>query len=71
MGDLLAMMTSRPLIISLAVVGALLVVLASLMKKQAEEQGLTGSALFINRLGYALTFVSIALFIVAGFLSDR
>lgn len=68
--ELLPLLITRPVIVGLAVLGAALVMAAGLLKGKG-GQPLGGPALFINRLGYALTFVSVALFIVAGFLSGR
>jgi len=68
--DVVAAMATRPIIIALAIAGALLVITASLMKGSGTEAP-TGRLALISRLGYALTFISITLFIVAGFLSDR
>jgi quinol-cytochrome oxidoreductase complex cytochrome b subunit len=70
MWELLSLATSRPVIVALAILGALMVTAASILGRK--QEGAPGpSTVLINRVGYALTFASIALFIVAGFLSGR
>ncbi len=77
--DLLIQISQRHIVIALAVVGALLVTAGSLVAKprgrnepEANEpdskQGLLAKRL--TTVGYVVTMVSIALFIVAGFVSD-
>mgnify|MGYP001243186386 CR=1 FL=1 len=70
MWELLAIATTRPVIVALAIVGAVLVTAASLMRPKGNAAPSPATA-FMNRVGYALTFASIALFIVAGFMSGR
>ncbi|MEW5964103.1 MAG: hypothetical protein AB1749_11125 [Pseudomonadota bacterium] len=70
MWELLAVATSRPVIVTLAILGAVLVTVASVMRPKGNGPPPL-STVFIIRVGYALTFASIALFIVAGFMSGR
>lgn len=76
--DALILISQRPVVIALAIVGALLVTAGSLITKprppgtpEPDEEDLRGT--FAQRLttaGYVVTMASIALFIVAGFVSD-
>jgi len=91
--DALIFISQRPIVITLAIVGALFVTAGSLMVKpeprRAPGQGgrfqepaappventappdlRTQLAGYLTRSGYAITMFSIALFIVAGFVSD-
>lgn len=70
MWELLAVATTRPVIVTLAIVGAVLVTAASVMRPKGNAPPPQSTA-FMNRVGYALTFASIALFIIAGFMSGR
>lgn len=63
--DLLDFLTERPVIVSLACVGAALCILGSL----GRPTGRTETAVFAVGLGYGLTGLSVVLFIVAGFLA--
>ena len=71
---LLAFLTARPTIIGLAVLGALLATAGNvLLRGDAATKPAVGPVLArrLLWLGYAITAVSIVLFIVAGFLSGR
>jgi hypothetical protein len=63
---LLEALTQRWLIVALAIAGAALVMAADRL-----GGGDTLRSQQMTRLGYGLTMASIALFIVAGFLSDQ
>jgi hypothetical protein len=66
----LGWLLQREVIVTLAIVGALIATVGSAMTGRA---GVQGAALcrHVVRVGYAITFASMALFIIAGFLSDR
>lgn len=68
--DLLAFLTQRPVIVGLAILGALMVMAASLFGGR-DAANPDRRALLLSKTGYAVTFASIALFIVAGFMSGR
>lgn len=81
--DVLIFASQRPVVITLAITGALLVTAGSLIAKPrgkgdvsrrwGKEPSDHGQSLLAQRLtkvGYAVTLISIALFIVAGFVSD-
>lgn len=80
MVDVLIFMSQRPVVITLAVLGALLVTAGSLVQKPARSQTNTaagsrsgaksGLAKHLTTSGYVITFASILLFIIAGFVSD-
>jgi hypothetical protein len=68
--ELIAILTGRPVIAGLAIIGAMLVMAAGLAPRRAEgRRGRIGT--YLSAAGYAVTFLSIALFIAAGFLSGR
>jgi|GEM_PF-5652397 len=79
--DALIFMSQRPIVITLAVLGAVLVMVGSLAHKPKPSRSgrETGSppgrkhplARHLTTSGYAITFVSILLFIIAGFVSDH
>lgn len=60
-------LVTRPTIIILAIVGALLCLAASIL--QARGLGRPGNMKLLNRTGYGFMWASIALFIYAGFRS--
>ncbi|MFN3868672.1 MAG: hypothetical protein ACK4MF_06365 [Hyphomicrobiaceae bacterium] len=68
--ELLMSLAQRPVVIALAISGALLVTAGSLMQgpRKAPPRPV---GRWLSRIGYTLTFVSILLFIVAGYLSGR
>lgn len=78
--DTLIFMSQRPVVITLAVIGALLVMAGSLAHKPEHAQSgkakatrtdrKQGLAKHLTTSGYAITFGSILLFIIAGFVSD-
>lgn len=78
--DALIFISQRPIVITLAIFGALLVIAGSLNNKpeQLQPGGMTASALgrrrslskHLTAIGYVITFASILLFIIAGFVSD-
>ncbi len=101
MVEFLIQISQRPLVIALAIIGALLVIAGSLIAKPQTGRGPGHSGAGgqehsspqprydqkghvidppadaqtlwsrrLSRAGYAITFVSIALFIIAGFVSD-
>lgn len=71
MFEALQMLSNRPVVVTLAIIGATMVTAASVLRsKDAEPQRLRlASALHYG--GYALTGGSVLLFIVAGFISGR
>lgn len=78
--DFLIAISQREIVIALAIIGALLVTAGSLVAKPrgrnkpvpspASEDGQDTLARRLTRVGYAVTMVSVALFIIAGFVSD-
>ncbi|MBO31232.1 MAG: hypothetical protein CL439_07485 [Acidimicrobiaceae bacterium] len=67
--DGLNFLASRPVIISGAIAGALIATLGPIILKRA---GVQSSRVLstVTRLGYALSWISVGLFIAAGFLSN-
>ena len=65
--ELLVLIAGRPVVIALAVLGAIVATLGSWLVRRPGRLGERG-ARFVLRLGYGLTGASVALFIVAGFL---
>jgi len=59
------MITDRSVVIGLAIAGAVLATLGSVMKGRSGERASLAQAAI--RAGYALAWTSVALFIVAGF----
>ena len=68
--EALSLVSQRPVIIALAMVGALLVVAASLMPETREGSQRVLPQI-LTRAGYTITVVSMLLFITAGFLAER
>lgn len=68
--ELLAALAQRQVIVGLAILGALMVMASGLIGGRDRDLSARRAAA-LSRAGYALTFVSIVLFIVAGFLSGR
>jgi len=68
MVEVLALIAGRPIVIALAVLGATVATLGSYLVRNPGRLGERG-ARFVLHLGYGLTGASVALFIVAGFLS--
>lgn len=77
--DFLFLITQRPIVITFAIIGALLVTAGSLVAKPAQTRqdpneepsdGQSRLSRTLTRTGYAITMVSITLFIIAGFISD-
>ncbi|MBU2582096.1 MAG: hypothetical protein KJ622_10295 [Alphaproteobacteria bacterium] len=76
--DLLIQISQRPIVITLAIAGALLVTAGSLVAKPrgsdtpepAVDDARGTLARRLTNIGYVVTMVSVALFIVAGFVSD-
>ena len=68
--ELLSHLTSRPVIVMLAVVGAIVATLASWLGSKPSLIA-PRNAKALLRAGYAITWASVAAFIVAGFLSGR
>ena len=78
--DALIFVSQRPVVITLAVIGALLVMAGSLANKPERAQSgkikatqadrIHGFAKHLTTSGYAITLGSILLFIIAGFVSD-
>lgn len=70
MGELIGMLTQRPVIITLAIGGALIATAGSIILHSRRDNPPTW-ARQVMRIGYAITWASVGLFIVAGFLSSR
>ena len=76
--DTLIFLSQRPIVITLAVLGALLVTAGALIAKPGKpvdspppsESRKSPLARHLTSSGYAITFASIVLFIIAGFVSD-
>lgn len=65
--EFLTFLAQRPVIIALAITGALFVTAGSYM---AKPEHTTARSRGVTRVGYVLTGLSMFLFITAGFLSD-
>lgn len=65
--EFLTFIAQRPVVIALAITGALLVTAGSYMAKPGHT---TARSRSVTRVGYVLTGLSMVLFITAGFLSD-
>ena len=70
MGELIGMLTQRPVIITLAIGGALIATAGSIILHSRRDNP-PAWARHVMRVGYAITWASIGLFIVAGFLASR
>jgi hypothetical protein len=78
--DALIFVSQRPVVITLAIFGALLVMAGSLTQKRTGDQSGAARRSTDNRVrplsrrlttfGYAITAASVLLFIIAGFVSD-
>lgn len=68
--DLLDTLTQRSVVTALAIIGAILVMSAGLVRRGDDAAGLR-RAEALSKAGYGVTFLSIVLFIVAGFMSGR
>ncbi|MGI9500219.1 MAG: hypothetical protein ACR2P3_09285 [Geminicoccaceae bacterium] len=68
--DALIFLSQRPIVITLAVLGALLVMAGALIAKPERSGSKRPLARRLTSSGYAITFASIVLFIIAGFVSD-
>lgn len=78
--DALFFISQRPIVIALAMLGAVLVTTGALIakpsnnrpdqEKPASRSHMRSLARHLTSSGYAITFASIVLFIIAGFVSD-
>jgi len=68
--DLLALVTSRPFVIVLAVVGAVMAMVGSAMTREGSGFARV-TARCVLLTGYGLTGLSVLVFIAAGFLSGE
>lgn len=68
MSDLALLVFQRPVVIALALAGAGLATAGSVLawRRGREHRG----AAWLTRLGYAVAFTSVLVFIVAGYLSE-
>lgn len=66
--ELVDLLLQRRIIITLAVIGAAIATLGSYLGREASRTD-PRRARLILRLGYGITWTSVALFIVAGFMS--
>ncbi len=66
--DLLGLIASRPVVIALAILGAIVATVGGWLMRDPGRLGARG-ARFVLRLGYGITGASVLLFIVAGFLA--
>lgn len=67
--DIIALITSRSFIISLAILGAVIATVGSYLMRD-ESRMLPRHARMITRSGYAITWASVAGFIVVGFIAE-
>ena len=68
MVEVLALIAGRPIVIALAILGAIVATLGSWLVRHPGRLGERG-ARFVLRFGYGLSGASVALFIVAGYLA--
>ena len=68
MAELAQLVFQRPVVIGLALAGAVIATLGSFLGRR-HGKGHRGAALLI-KLGYGITFASVLIFIVAGFMSE-
>jgi len=66
--ELLGLVASRPVVIALAVTGAIVATVGSWLMRNPGRFGARGARLVL-RIGYGITGVSVFLFIVAGFMA--
>ncbi len=64
--DLLDSLIQRPVFITLAISGAILATVGNITLQRASQR-YKSTGKFILRLGYALAWCSVAIFIIAGF----
>ena len=64
------LLLDRTTIIALAFVGAAIAMIGSILLRRPSRRGHRAARLLLLT-GYAMTFVSVALFIVAGFVANR
>lgn len=64
---MLGWLLNREVVVSLAVVGAAMVTAASLLGGRITAQ----RAVWLNRAGYAITWLSVLIFIIVGFTGPR
>ena len=67
--DGLEFLASRPVVISGAIAGAFIAILGPIILKRAGVQS-SRALSTVTHLGYALSWISVGLFIAAGFLSN-
>ncbi len=67
--EVIGFLTSRPVIITLAIVGGVIAMLGSYLLREGSKTP-ERNAKLIMRSGYAITWASVAAFIVAGFLIE-
>ena len=67
--EVLAFLTSRTFIFSVALLGAAIATIGSYLMREGSSYS-PERAKLITRSGYGVTWVSVAAFIVAGFLSE-
>ncbi len=68
--DTLTLLLQRPVIITLALVGAAIATLGNVTLRKSTQVG-HKTARFITRVGYGISWVSVALFIAAGFFDPQ
>ncbi len=69
--ETLQVLSGRPVVVTLAILGAAMVTAASLLKSREATTSRMRMAGVLHYGGYALTGVSVLLFIIAGFISGR
>lgn len=69
--ELLHSAATRPVIVTLAIIGAMMVMAAGLTRSRTAASASSSLAALLHYGGYTLTGISILLFIVAGFTSGR
>lgn len=65
--DLLDLVLQRPVVIALAIAGAAVATVGSVLLRQGSRVD-PKTARLVLRVGYGITWASIAIFIIAGFL---
>lgn len=66
---MLDLLTSRPVVVTLAIIGGLIAMLGSYLMREGSKIP-EDKAKLVLRSGYAISWASIVAFIIAGFLVD-
>lgn len=68
--DILTLLLQRPVIITLALTGAAIATLGNVTLRKSTKVG-HKTARLITRVGYGISWISVALFIAAGFFGPQ